>query len=543
MKLNKLISENLSEIFLLILLAFLVYFNSLNNDFVSDDIFGIVNNPLQGTLSYALSSPMIIGRQFFYFVTYNIFEVTPWPYRLGNIVFHALNTALIFLILKSLKKNKIALAVAGLFALHPITVEAVAWISGGVYPHYTFFFLLSLLFYIHNKKYWSLGAYSLSLLTSEKAIPLVAIFFVYEAAFERFDLNIIIKKLWPLMLLVGIWIIFIFGMLNASEGRLVQLQTENYQSGGYYPSHLQIPVAISSYLNIIFAPVILNFYRSDLSMPPAEYIIRIIVTSSAFIFWIYSYKKDKFVFFMGSIFFVSLLPFLTPLKVAWVVAERYAYLATFAAITIALFYLNKLFEKFKLPKDSFAIFIIIIAIILGIRTFMRNITWSTQDRLWVATVKASPNDPKSHNNMGDVFARSGQLEAAAEEFRIAYELLPNYADAHHNYANTIRQLGKTDEAIEHYNKALSINPTIWQSHADLAAIYYERKDWDKARDHIQKALNINPNNANLFLNLALIEINSGNIQTGREYIERLLQIDPQNELLNSILKHLDSEQQ
>ena len=130
---------------------------------------------------------------------------------------------------------------------------------------------------------------------------------------------------------------------------------------------------------------------------------------------------------------------------------------------------------------------------------VRNIDWKDEDHLWLAAAKASPSSPQNHNNLGDYYARHGDLEKAAEEFKKAIELKPNYGDAYHNLANTYQKMGKIAEAIENYQKALSFNPRLWQSYQNLAALYFEQQDFESARENLEKAIGLNSQEANLYL--------------------------------------------
>jgi tetratricopeptide (TPR) repeat protein len=141
---------------------------------------------------------------------------------------------------------------------------------------------------------------------------------------------------------------------------------------------------------------------------------------------------------------------------------------------------------------------------LSLRTIFRNRDWKNEDTLWLATAKIAPSGQQIHNNLGDVYARQGNLPKAVEEFKKAIEINPNYADAYHNLANTYQQMGQLDAAVENYQKALNINPQLWQSYQNLGAIYFNQGQYDLALENIKKALEINPNDENLQNSLKVI---------------------------------------
>ena len=172
---------------LLVGLVFVCYINALGNEFVSDDRALVLNMPIWD-MNTILSKPYPLIRQFLYLTIYKISGLNPIMFRLPNIIFHVGVVLLIYAILSIMQKPKIGILAAALFAVHPILVESVTWISAGIHAQYSFFFLLSFLFFIQSRnnpgKYVaSLVFYILALLSSEKAVVLALSFLFFELAF------------------------------------------------------------------------------------------------------------------------------------------------------------------------------------------------------------------------------------------------------------------------------------------------------------------------------------------------------------------------
>jgi hypothetical protein len=127
-------------ILILFFLVFIAYINGLNNDFVSDDFGAIVNNPYNNGFQNVMVNPMVAGRPFLLIVIHALFNFSPWAYRLLNIIFHFGTVSALFFLLTLISTPLIAFIAASLFAVHPITVESVTWISGGHYAMYSFFY-------------------------------------------------------------------------------------------------------------------------------------------------------------------------------------------------------------------------------------------------------------------------------------------------------------------------------------------------------------------------------------------------------------------
>ncbi|KKQ97523.1 MAG: Conserved hypothetical tpr repeat protein [Parcubacteria group bacterium GW2011_GWC2_39_11] len=517
--------KNRLIIILLIALVFLAYFNSINNSFVSDDISAIPQNENLNNFSYVSSNPQAFVRNLFYYSTNKVWGLNPAPYRLIGILFHLGTVLTSYLLIWILLDPITALISASLFAVHPILIEGVAWISGGLYAQYSFFIILAILFYvfsIKDKKFYlfSLAGMVMALLSSEKAVVfpfiLLAFFVFFKDTFKDW------KKLIIPFIVSSAWGLF---YLFAIPKRIATLQAQNPQSIETLNPFLQIPIAIGSYLKLIFWPKDLTLYHSEMVFSQAQYLTCLLILILVLIIIFISLKKKSQVFFWLSLFLISLLPVLTPLGISWIVAERYVYLGTLGIIATMAIFLKKLTEKENL-KTAVFVFCSLLTISLLARTIIRNNDWQNQDTLWIAAAKTSPSSSQNHNNLGDLYSRNGDYEKAIEEFKKAIELNPTYADAFHNLANTYQQVGKTDLAVENYEKAIGINSQLWQSYQNLAAIYFNQGDFQKAGQYQEKAVEINPENASLHFNLGIIYAKNNEKEKADKEFQKAFDLDP-----------------
>lgn len=525
-------------IIFLFFLVFAVYSNSLFGDFLSDDIAGIKSNPDISHFSYAFSSylPFFSPPSFLNFLIYTFFGSTPFFYHLLNIFLHLGSVLTIFVLGNFLFAFPAGLFIAGIFSVHPLLTEAVAWISAMPYTLSSFFLLLSLLLYLTGKNrkiyLFSFFSFFLGLASNEKTVVFPLILFLYEFSFA--DLKNHWKRLIPFFALSGFWAFLYFGKIGQ---RVSALQMSFYQEPGINNPLLQIPVAVSSYLQLLFWPVTLSFYHTELSFTQSEFIIRLIIFIIYLIFIIYFFKKNRPIFFWLCFFLILLLPTLTPLRITWIVAERYAYLASLGIIIIISLLIQKTGETFKNQKAGYFLFGCLL-VLLSWRTILRNFDFQNQDVLWLATAKTSPSSAQNHNNLGDYYARRGDLEKSAAEFQKAIELLPNYGDAYHNLGNIYAQMGKFDSAIENFQKAISINPGLWQSYQNIAGIYFDQGNIKEAAENLEKAIKVNPQNYNLYINLGVVYLKTGNKEIAKQIFQRALQIDPDNLKLKNTVEEI-----
>lgn len=531
------------QILLLLLLTSAVYANSLFGEFLSDDIAGIKDNPLIKQPSF-FNFPFTNLRLLMIAVTYRIFGHVPALYHLQNLMFHLGSIIMVFFLLALFFGNMIGFFSAALFAIHPLQSEAVTWISGGAYGIGVFFMLLAFVFYLkaENKKinlFISAFIYLVAICTSTQAITLFPIIFLFELARGKIKKSLL--KLLPFFLIT-----FVFGWLFffQAKTRSSTLQTTYYSAeAGQHDNILtKIPVALSSYLWLAIWPKNLTLYHTELFFTKTNIAFRIATTLLYLLSGIFFYlKKEKRLFFLVYLFPLSLALSLTPLRIAWTVAERYVYLGAVSIYLIFAFTMEKLIKNKKIYYIIASIFILI----LSIRTVFRNNDWKNQDNLWLSAAKTSPTSPQNHNNLGDLYARRQQWDKAIEEFTIAINLKPNYGDAYHNRGNIYAQTGKVDLAIKDYQKAVSLNPNLWQSHQNLGSLYFNQKKYLLAEEEFRKVIQIDPQNYNARGGLGVILSAQGKHQEAREEIketqqtiEKILKENPNDQNAKNALQGL-----
>lgn len=522
------IKKNRLALIGLAFLVFIAYANSLNNEFLSDDIGAILENKDLDSSQYFLSQPFSFIRALLYFGVNKLFGRVPFYFRLINVFFHLGSVLILYGLISLLIDSLTGFLAASILAVHPIIIESVAWISGGPHTQYSFFLLLALLLYLFSQKkkkfyFLSLFSFLLGLFSAEKAIIFPIILFLFIFAFED------IKKKWPKTIpFFGISLTYGLSFISKIFQRAVNLQEVHYQTPEINNPFYQIPIALVSYLKLVFWPKDLTLYHSEMVFTDIQFLIMFIIFLGFLGLIAYAFKKNKSVFFWLCFFIIALSPTLLPFGLAWIVAERYAYLGVigiFASLAILIKKLNQKKEIKNIPLVLF--FLTLLA--LTARTIRRNIDWKNQDNLWLAAAKTSPSSAQNHNNLGDLYGRRNELNKAIEEFQKAIELKPNYASAYHNLANIYWRKGEREKAVTTYQKGIEIDPNLWQSHQNLAAIFFELKRFDLSEEHLKKAIEINPQETSLYLNLSVVYSQTERKEKAKELIQKVLEIEPENQ--------------
>ncbi|MFH1457799.1 MAG: tetratricopeptide repeat protein [Candidatus Omnitrophota bacterium] len=517
--------------FILACVCFLTYANSLNNQFVSDDIDSIINNEfITQPMHYWLFPSLILNC-----MSYFIGKLNPFVYHLTNIILHWIATVLVFLFLRFFFKFEASFLASALFAALAIHTEAVTWISGRPYIMTAIFLLTTYFLYYyatdsinplalaHDEKSpaafsWPGKAPSLRRGSGFKYAAylfclLVFLYYLWNNfPFYSLFCGLLVlsdlafkatRKKWswrlPLYWLpfFAITAVRLFTARSIIHARISSLATDAGAAGANWSNPLQgflynMVYSLSRHLGLLLWPANLTLYHE----PPviSLYQLRLGIIALCFLIagLVFIFKKSRELFFAILLFIIFLLPTFSPAMVSWLLAERYLYFPSVALCIFGAYFYEKYAGKSKRIKEgALALFLLIIAANAA-RAVARNQDWKTPERLWRQTVLASPYSPKAHNNMGDVYGAEGNVQGAIQEFKKAVELKSDYADGYHNLANIYHRINNLMEAEKYYKLAVTFNPLLFESYFNLGVIYLGQNELDLAVEHFKKAADLRP---------------------------------------------------
>lgn len=443
----------------LVLAVFLVYLNSLANEAVSDDKGLAVEGQNLLNPAFIFSDPFGALRVVYYGLIYLTCDLAPSCLRLGNIFFQGGNAVLVFILISLFTRKTIAFFTALIFAVHPLLTEGVTWISGGGYVQYTFFFLLSFITYIlsvrsegkKSRNYYLLSlVFFVIMLFTTNRLFMAPVFVLYEFVFGDVKKNW--KKLIPFVLggLVWLgWYLFQFGSRTSS------LVTQTYAQEGAINPLVKIPYALTSYLELIFWPQKLSFYQTN----PLSTLVLTWKWVGFLVFsglLVYGKAKNKQLFFWLSFFLIGLILSLTPFKISVLLAERYAYIATLGIIFLAVY---GTFYAFRKQERVLWVLLVILVVVLGVRTLVRNLDWKNTDTLMLAVIKTHPTSPRAQNNVGVYYYNQKDIQKAEEHFLASIQANPRFLEAYRNLIILYVQTGRKDKAVELVSSGLKANPS------------------------------------------------------------------------------------
>lgn len=525
--------------------AALVYFNTLWNEFVFDDIPIVRQNPNIRGLSkipVIFSSGYGEGTQMGFTALYRPIVIlslaanyqagglAPWHYHLLNVLLHAANAALVVLLAFRLTRSSFATAAAGLlFALHPINTEAVSPVVGRTDLLGTLFVLCSLLLYAkyasagkrkHAFLGGSLACLACGLLSKEHAVVTVGLIVLWDFTVRDKDIttffrNLLRRLAFPYSLYVAMVGAYL-GLRYAVVGKLGVGGTisviDNPLVALNEPLRTLTAGKVSlAYLTRLLAPVTLAHDYSYPQIAPAG-----AAESLAFLFvlavfgWalVYSYRKNRHVFY-GIAFFaigfsiVSNLAF----NIGTIMAERLLYLPGigFAIAAGALLQAGRLYvaEK-KSRKVAVAAAVTVvgaIAVLFGVRTFLRTFDWRSQMAIYTQAVRVVPNNAKVHMGYAQTLSAHSEYEGALAEFDTALGLLKP-------------------------NERMWFSTVIGDIHFDKANIYKKQRRYPQSLKAYELSLNFRPGHLETMFNYGKALLESGKPGPARNVFAGIVRLDP-----------------
>ena len=404
---------NAFSIVLLLTVPLFIYWRVIFHDFQRewDDQWQVINNYTERGWTWANLADIFFSffwgqyspvNQLYYTSLYSLAAYNPLSFHLGSIIIHTVNVLLVYLVINKLLKDSprfevrsthlIAFMTSLLFAVHPLMVEAVAWISASKVILCTFFYLASVLFYLKyattSKSSWfllSIFCFLLSFGVKEQALTLSFCLLLLDYALKR---NLFSKQIWleklPFFSLTAIFAIITILSIE-SEIMSSLFNGNNYP---FYENILFGCYALVEYITKLLVPIKLYylypFPHQIGDVIPSQYwlypLIICILIISLWKFWV-----KPWVFFGVSFFFihVALVLHIIPLPRLVIIADRYAYLGSVGVFFIIAFAIEGAIFKCKSIKLKLLLFTIALMypLILGINAYERTKAWKNSDTL------------------------------------------------------------------------------------------------------------------------------------------------------------------
>jgi tetratricopeptide (TPR) repeat protein len=395
-------------------------------------------------------------------------------------------------------------------------VESVAWIAERKDVLSAFFFMLTLLAYLHYTRAPSIGRYltvalvvALGLMSKPMLVtlPLVLLLLDYWPL-ERFETRrsntrrrlsqLVLEKI-PLIALSAGSSIVTFLAQRGAIGWTEQLPVSERISNAL--------VAYVIYIRQLFWPAGLAvFYpHPENRLPVSEislaFIILVGITVAAFVF------RSKAPYFVtGWLWYLGMLvPVIGLIQVGWQGhADRYTYLPQIGLYIAVTWAVTDFTRTWRFQRMALGVATVIVVGALSWRCCLQASYWRDSETLFTHALAVTRNNDVAMNNLGIIFLEKGQLDDAISNLQAAIDVRPENAPAHDNLAKALLRKGQVEEAMVHYRKFLEIEPENVEARNTLGTALIQQGHVKEAIDQWQDALAIQPENGNAASNLAWV---------------------------------------
>ena len=459
------------------------------------------------------------------------FGMNPGMHHLTNVIFHILNALLLFFVLKRMTGTLWrSAAVAGLFALHPLHVESVVWISERKDVLSTFFWLLTMAGYVWYVQQCTVRRYLV-----------VVLFFVLgllsKPMLVTLPFVLVLLDFWPLKR----WEPYIQGNIGNDPGKrtlrsrykqqvlpiliaekipLIVLSTVSsivtfyaQKSGGAVGSvdsfaiGTRLANAITSYA--AYLDKMVRPYNLAVFYPYTDTFSFITVSLSALLLILITTAvilavKEKPYLFVGWFWYLgTLFPVIGIVQVgSQSMADRYTYIPLIGVFVMIVWGIVDFLSRQRYGKTVLRTVILVFPLFIWV-SWVQVGLWKNSETLFMHALDVTRNNYLIHYNLGITLYEQGNVDGAMREYQASLQIKPDFTEAHNNLGTILLLKGYPDETIRHYRESLRINSHQTDTYNNLGAAYFRKGNIPIAIECFQAAIREKSDNASAIKNLEI----------------------------------------
>jgi Flp pilus assembly protein TadD len=552
------------------------FFPTLHDGFIDidDGVFVLRNPHVNLTLAnviwafgHTLDVNWIPLTAWSFILDHQLYGLKPWGYHLTNVLLHAFNTVLVFLVLRRMTGAPWrSLMVASLFGLHPLRVESVAWISERKDVLSVTFWILTLWAYTRYAQErsrvepsslcstapgsrgpsakatpaldprpstldycLSLLFFALSLMSKPMVVTLPCVLLLLDYwPLERWKQKrlrgLLVEKA-PFFLLSAIVSVVTY-VAQKDSGLTSTSSTGLSLSAGARPENAL--VSYGRYLGKLFWPADLCALYPYPDHWPTQKILFAVLLVAGLSVLVFAMRRRQPYLLTGWLWYLgTLVPVLGLVSVGpQAMADRYIYIPSIGILIIVVWGVCQMTRGWHYRSPGLGAFgggLVLACIIL---TRQQIGCWKDDVSVWRRAVAVTENNYAAYNWLGRAWFSQGRMDKAIPEFQEVIRLNPGFAEAYYSLGRSFATKGQADEAMACYQKALEIRPDYIAAHIALCDILSRKGQVDEAIVHCQKVLKIESNNAAAYNDLGYALFQKGNMDEAIVYFQKALQINP-----------------
>ena len=462
-------------------------------------------------------------------------------HHLVNVLIHAVNGILIFLLFQKMTANKWpSLLIALLFVIHPVHVESVAWISERKDLLSTFFWLLTMRVYINYTVkrgtiryllvilFFLMGLLCKAMLVTLPFVlllidywPLKRFYMKKEPSVGRQNVLLLIIEKVPLFL-------FSFGFSLVAF--LSQRSGGGVISKAIYPLGTRLANAFVSYMMYISKMV----WPSDLAVfypHPGTVQIWQTIAAAALLavitFLSFAHARKRPWYLIGWLWYLgTLVPVIGFVQIGnQAMADRYSYVPLIGLFIMVAWGMEELWTKRRLKRVMITCLISVLLIYAAI-AWNQVGYWKNSQSLYKHALSVTKDNYLAHNNLGMVFYNQGRLKKALPHFREALRFKPQYIQANNNMGMALIRIGYPAKALPYLGSALRVNPNYAEANNNMGAAFLKLGKAEQARVYFERVVSLQPKDARWYNNLGAAYYQLGKQMQALKMFQMAVDLNP-----------------
>jgi tetratricopeptide (TPR) repeat protein len=555
---------------LLALAVWIVFGRTVHYEFVNlDDDLNVTDNPAitrgltwQGIIEVfthkqaALWNPLT---SLSFMLDCQFYGLNAGGYHLTNVLLHAASVVLLFLLLRKMTGAFWPAAfVAAVFAIHPLRVESVAWVTERKDVLSGLFFMLTLWAYVRHaqepaaKNGRQRAAFFLRSSSYRLALLFFALGLMSKAMLVTMPFILVLLDYWPLgrmtsdsqpvaqsvipqrpvlkSLLLEKAPFLLLTIVFSAVTVLAQKKAIGSVEDFSFPARIgNALVAYADYIGQMFYPVGLAvFYPHPRDHLPIGNIVLAALVLLVISAGVLAGRRKHPYLLVGWLWYLGMLVPVIGLVQSGTQAraDRFTYLPQIGLYIMIAWGVTDLCGGWRYRRALLgsAAGLILAGLLAG--AYVQTGYWKDSVTLWTHSLACTAESSLADNNLANALAARGELTEAIQHYERALQLRPDYDEAQNNLGTALANEGKLTEAMQHYERALELNPTNASAQINLGSALAEQGRLAEAIQHYRRALEIKPDYAEALNNLANVLTEQGKWTEAIQHYERALQINP-----------------
>ena len=478
---------------------------------------------------------------------HELFGFNPHGYHFTNLFFHILNVILLFLIFHHMTKALWPSAfVAALFAIHPLHVESVAWVTERKDVLSTFLWMLTMESYVLYTERKTVVRYFLTIIffivglmakSMLLTLPFVLILLDYwplnrfQTALSTSDSQVARRSIRPLLVekLPIFALAGVFSVIPYLAYLAAQKATDAVSLS--FPFALRIENALRSYV-IYIGKMILPwdlaiFYPYPMAMPLWQTLGAILILAAISAFVLVLRDRSPYLLFGWLWYLGTLLPAIGLIQAGGqAYADRYTYIPLIGLFIMVAWGVPELLRQWGCREKAFFTLFVLSILLLCIVTRTQVGYWQNSIKLFEHAIKVTDHNYVAYNSLGFAYNDLGDYGQAVVYFDKAIEINPRFIYAYINRGAAYNGLGNHRQALVDFDRAIEINPGDADAHYNLGVAYNGLGNHRQAIVDFDRAIEINPGDADAYNNRGIAYDSLGNHRQAIGDFDRAIEINP-----------------